>query len=110
MTKLIARFKEGHFNTQKWKTNNVDLREKIKSEPKDTVENQTAVKRQEGEASATKVLGVKWNQEMGEMSIDLAKISIMQHEPTHRSILQTIAAIYDPLGVASPVSIITKVI
>ena len=110
MTKLIIRFKEGHFNMRKWKTNDADLREKIKSESKDAVENQVAVKGQEGEASATKVLGVKWNQVRDEMSIDFAKISTMQHEPTQRGILRTIAAIYDPLGVASPVSIIAKVI
>ena len=45
---------------------------------------------------------------MDEMSIGFAKISVMQHEPIQCGILQMITAIYDPLGVASPVSIIAK--
>eukprot|EP00794_Sanderia_malayensis_P010622 gene10622-biopygen7761 len=47
---------------------------------------------------------------MDEMAIDYTKISILKHKPTQRGILRTIAAIYDPLGVVSPVSIIGRVI
>eukprot|EP00794_Sanderia_malayensis_P019632 gene19631-biopygen13902 len=97
MTKLVARFKEGHFDMRKWKTNDADLRGKIKSESKDAVGSQAAVKNEKGEA--TNVLGVRWNLKMDEMAIDFTKISILKHEPTQRGILRTIAAIYDPLGV-----------
>eukprot|EP00794_Sanderia_malayensis_P006616 gene6616-biopygen5388 len=93
---------------RKWKTNDAKFRGKIKSELKDAVRSQAAVKNEKGEA--TKVLGVRWNLEMDEMAIDFTKISILKHEPTQRGILRTLAAIYDPLGVVSPVSIIARVI
>eukprot|EP00112_Aurelia_sp_Birch-Aquarium-sp1_P015756 Seg3517.2 transcript_id=Seg3517.2/GoldUCD/mRNA.D3Y31 product="hypothetical protein" protein_id=Seg3517.2/GoldUCD/D3Y31 len=88
--KLKERFNEGHFNMQKWKSNDENLRGAIKKSP---TEGDTAIK----EDSPTKVLGVSWNEESDEMAVDFEKICSLEHEPTQRGILRTVAAIYDPL-------------
>ena len=100
--KLKERFNEGHFNMRKWKSNDADLREETEKIP---TQGSTAVK----EDSQTKVLGVSWKQETDEMAVDFEKICSLEHEPTQRGILRTVAATYDPLGTASPVSIVAKI-
>ena len=66
--------------------------------------------RTKGKAQMDKVLGVLWNQNTDQMAVSFEKVSTLEHEPTQRGILRTVAAIYDPLGVASPVSILAKII
>eukprot|EP00794_Sanderia_malayensis_P006668 gene6668-biopygen5443 len=100
-SKLIERFNEGHFNMRKWKSSDATLREtenKNKKVEAVTINDQT------------KVLGIAWNQEADEMAIDFEKICNLDYEPTQRGILRLAAAIYDPLGIASPVSIIAKIL
>ena len=100
--KLGERFKDGHFIMRKWKSNAPELRE---IEPTMTKE-----KGIQGKAQMDKVLGVPWNQNTDLMAVSFEKVSTLEHEPTQRGILRTVAAIYDPLGVASPVSILAKTI
>ena len=100
--RLIERFKDGHFIMRKWKSNAPELREE---EPSTTNEEKF-----QGEAHMGKVLGVSWSQTTDLMGVSFEKVSTLEHEPTQRGILRTVAAIYDPLGVASPVVILAKII
>jgi len=44
------------------------------------------------------------------MGVSFEKVSTLEYETTQRGILRTVAAIYDPLRVASPVAILAKII
>ena len=110
--KLIERFKDGHFIMRKWKSNIPELREKVTPTAKDS--QQTATQALPSSTnmnkSKEKVLGVSWNQETDVLGVNFEKVSMMNHEPTQRGILRTVAAIYDPIGSASPVTIVAKTI
>eukprot|EP00795_Rhopilema_esculentum_P004932 gene4932-21272_t len=110
--KLIERFKNGHFNMRKWKSNVSKLRDQIT--PTSRYSEQTAMQPRTGSTSRNnakeKVLGVAWNQETDVMGVSFEKVSTMEHEPTQRGILRTVAAIYDPIGSASPITILAKII
>ena len=110
--KLIERFKNGHFNMRKWKSNESKLRDQIT--PTSRYSEQTATQPRTGSTSRNnakeKVLGVTWNQETDVMGVSFEKVSTMEHEPTQRGILRTVAAIYDPIGSASPITILAKII
>ena len=59
----------------------------------------------------TKVLGLTWDMGKDTMEIQLAKVSATDSDsPTKRKILITLAAIFDPLGITSPVSVTGKVL
>ena len=94
---LTERFKTGHFVMRKWKSNEPQLREEIPG-------------KSENEEKPDKVLGVTWNQQTDELGVNFEKISKSVHEPTQRGILRAVAAIFDPLGTASPVTILEKAI
>ncbi len=55
-------------------------------------------------------MGVTWNQETDHKGVSFEKVSTMDSEPTQREILRTLAAIYDPIGSASPITILAKII
>ena len=58
----------------------------------------------------TKVLGVVWNKESDTLQINLNEINDrLPKVPTKRSILQVLAAIYDPLGLINPTVVTLKV-
>ena len=99
--KLIERFKDGHFIMRKWKSNAPELQEEETSK--------TSEERQ-CEPQMGKVLGVPWSQATDLMGVSFEKVSTLEHEPIQRGILRTVAAIFDPLGVASPVVILAKII
>ena len=117
--KARIRLEEGGFKLRKWKTNNKDLASKIVESEGGETENK------EGENSYaketlgiptekgknTKILGIPWNVEKDEMEIDLTKV--VQHlneNPTKRGILSTLASVFDPLGLVSPVTVSAKMI
>ena len=110
--KLINRFKDGHFNMRKWKSNVPELRDEVI--PTARVSGQTVPQPQPSSTNINntkeKVLGVTWNQETDHMGVSFEKVSTMNHEPTQRGILRTVAAIYDPIGSASPITILAKII
>ena len=117
--KARIRLEEGGFKLRKWKTNNKDLASKITESEGGETENK------EGENSYaketlgiptekgknTKILGIPWNVERDEMEIDLTKVAQHLNEnPTKRGILGTLASVFDPLGLVSPVTVSAKMI
>ena len=105
--KLINRFKDGHFNMKKWKSNVPELRDEVT--PTARVCGQTVPQPQPTSTNINntkeKVLGVTWNQETNHMGVSFEKVSTMDNKPTQQGILRTVAAIYDPIGIASPITI-----
>ena len=57
--------------------------------------------------SWTKLLGLGWNESEDTISISFEK---KDSEPTKRGVLQTLASIYDPLGIVLPVTLMEKII
>eukprot|EP00794_Sanderia_malayensis_P007378 gene7378-biopygen5953 len=110
--KLIDRFKDGHFNMRKWKSNIPELRDETNVAQRVGEENAnaTASTNTSTKNANDKVLGVIWNQETDVMGVSLEKLAAMEHEPTQRGVLRIVAAIYDPIGGASPVTILGKII
>ena len=62
------------------------------------------------QAESTKVLGVSWNTVTDNMSVSYSHVLENDHTLTQRGLLKTTASIFDPLGIASPVTIIAKMI
>ena len=54
-----------------------------------------------------KVLGLGWNESQDTISISFRK---KYSEPTKRGVLQTLASVYDPTGIVSPVTLMGKII
>ena len=61
------------------------------------------------EERVTKVLGLVWNTDADELSISTKKLEIQQPATTKREVLTTLASIYDPLGMLTPVKINMKI-
>ena len=107
--KLTETFHEGKFTMRKWKTNNEEFRQHIQSDSKEECD-ATLKPEQESQTASTKVLGVSWNQFQDVIAVDFTKLLSIRHEPTQRGMLRSVSTIFDPLGLACPVSIIGKVI
>ena len=97
-------FKDASFTIHKWHSNVPDL-EAISSSPCEG--ELTYAKQQLGgpKPSEEKLLGVPWDREQDVISVIL---QITQTETTKRGVLSHLAKIYDPLGLASPVTLIGK--
>ena len=118
--KAKQRMSEGGFRLRKWKTNDEELATKIIEN--ENVKEGSKVKGigQENESAAvstglrakTKVLGLTWDSEKDELLIDLKALLNKSCEvvPTKRSILSMLAAIFDPLGLVSPIMVTAKIL
>ena len=97
-------FKDASFTIHKWHSNVPGL-EAISSSPCE--EELTYAKQQLGGAkpSEGQLLGVPWVREQDVISVIL---QITETETTKRGVLPHLAKIYDPLGLASPVTLIRK--
>ncbi|CAB4021136.1 Hypothetical predicted protein, partial [Paramuricea clavata] len=78
----------------------------------DTVEETKVLKEQAKEIlrtkpSDTKLLGLGWNKKEDTLFVSLPKQNV---EMTKRTVLQTMAKLYDPLGIAAPYLLTAKVI
>ena len=89
-------FKEASMNLREWLTNSPEVNNKIK--PEDQVEDKV-----------TKVLGIVWNAQSDELSINTKKVEATEPATTKREVLSTIASIYDPLGMVTPAVINMKI-
>ena len=59
----------------------------------------------------TKVLGVPWGSELDMLEIDIGKtVSTLAAVVTKRGILSTLATLFDPLGLVSPIGVMAKVL
>jgi len=120
--KASERMKEGGFKLRKWKSNDAKLAEKIeKSESekaeikKEESDESTYAKETLGQSNTggkCKVLGIAWDNKEDTLEFDLTKATkdANTNKPTKRGILSTLATIFDPLGLISPISITSKVL
>ena len=123
--KLKTRFKEAGFNMRKWMTNDPELSEKISSEEdqgvnqpqplsKFQLEDQTFSKsqfqNQDNTEDFPKVLGTSWNHADDKLVFTFKNLTSYLAEEiiTKRIILSSIAKIFDPLGLLSPVFVAFK--
>lgn len=89
------------FSLHKWGSNVGELNGE--SEGKDDGEEQTAAKQQLGvKQTESKILGTSWNKTSDTFSVLTGSRS---ESSTKRSILSRLAQIYDPLGIASPLTL-----
>ena len=122
--KSKERMKMGGFMLRKWKTNNEMLAEQIclsAEEQKIGFEGpvggeQTYAKETLGSHKDTeigsKVLGIPWDNLNDTLTFDLTRIGkgIHVNKPTKRVILSSLATLFDPLGLISPIGVKAKVL
>ncbi|XP_037909920.1 uncharacterized protein LOC119650847 [Hermetia illucens] len=92
-------FSRASMNIRKWKSNNEKLRQIFDTNESNNI-------------SKHKVLGLIWFMEIDTLAVDLEKLcqQISFDVVTKRTILQTLASVYDPLGMLSPFVIKMKLI
>ena len=107
-------FKTGGFNTRKWDSNCPELLKDIQKAENSICSQDSKQKKLEAknvqESSATKVLGILWDQNSDKRAFDLSLMTAdaqLEHV-TKRSVLSTIARFYDPLGLLSPITVPLK--
>ena len=121
--KASERMKEGGFRLRKWKTNDATLAEKIEKSERKKVEikkeesdENTYAKETLGQSNSTggkcKVLGMAWDNKEDTLEFDLTRVTkdANTERPTKRGILSTLATLFDPQGIISPISITAKVL
>ena len=97
-----AIFNSGAFRMHKFVTNDNELKRLVaKSESIS-----------ESEPSTTKALGVGWDTQNDNLYVDFADVFELANRvvPTKRNILRTVAMVYDPLGLAAPVTMLMKLV
>ncbi|XP_058839359.1 uncharacterized protein LOC131694869 [Topomyia yanbarensis] len=102
---LIELLKSGGMHLHKWSSNDEKLLQPIALEDRDSY---TAV----GDCEANdiiKTLGLMWNPVSDEF-IFVCQPPIECDRPTKRQVLSTIAKIFDPLGLISPVVVLAKIL
>ena len=127
--KAKERLKQGGFTLRKWKSNREDLIDEIQAKEKSMqleqpernnseIQDSFATETLEGNAigkdsNHTKVLGIGWDRKSDTLEVNLGKVSeenLNSSVPTKRIILSTLASIFDPLGLVSPVLVGPKVL
>jgi hypothetical protein len=127
--KSKLRMVEAGFNLRKWSSNSKELIKKI-SEPNYSEEGKSHKAKNVSEDDATytrttlgadheineerehKVLGITWNHDTDELSVDLSHIvkAAANLPATKRTVLKVTARVYDPLGWISPIIVEMKVL
>ena len=119
--KAKERMMEGGFRLRKFKTNNKELGDKIGIKEREIIsggcseDESTYAKEALGLSKEmggkTKVLGVSWDIENDILQFDLGKVNCSSEKnATKRSILSTMATIFDPLGLISPVLVRVRIL
>jgi hypothetical protein len=99
----VELFSQGGFPLHKWHSSHPRFEEQ---QPAD--EDQTYAKEELGTKPAeTKILGMKWDKAKGTLAVDFRGCK-QTGEGTKRGMLQSIARVYDPLGVTSPLMLDAK--
>ncbi len=113
--KSRIRMKEARFNLRKWKTSDCELKSYIKSYEVNKDESDISYAKETlnantNDESKTKVLGMVWNENIDTLEIELSKAVSDSPDSlvTKRSILSSLAKLFDPLGLVSPVSMQAK--
>ena len=100
----VAVFGEAQFELHKWHSNEPEL--EASGEPEDG--KQSYAKEQLGvKLGETKMLGLPWNKTEDTIAVTFREAS---PEVSKREMLRFLASVYDPLGLASPVSLVGKLL
>ena len=117
--KASERLRRGGFKLRKWKTNDKTLSRRIQETENATDSKSTPLEFEDireklivSEIKKSKVLGLEWDIEKDLLEYNLGKIGedAKLHVPTKRGILSTLASLYDPLGIISPVAVPAKIL
>ena len=115
-------FQEANFNMRQWKSNSSEFKQFVQSVNGDDVCDKRIPGSQEESIANEqlnpnlnsvneKVLGVEWDATIDEFVFDLRRLSCNDcQEPTKRTVLCTIASVYDPLGILSPIMVQAKLL
>ena len=100
----VAVFGEAQFELHKWHSNEPEL--EVSGEPED--EKQSYAKEPLGvKPGETKMLGLPWNKTEDTIAVTFREAS---PEVSKREMLRFLASVYDPRGLASPVSLVGKLL
>lgn len=88
-------FRDASLNLRKWTSNSDEVNRFIPAEDRSTCQ-------------FTKVLGHIWNIEKDTISLKCTDMSTKEQEPTKKIVLKTIASVFDPQGLFSPVLLCGK--
>ena len=122
--KLKERFKEGGFNMRKWETNSNVLRKKIASaeesdsnkvrkvSEEDQSYSKSGLPQVNPEEEFPKVLGLAWNTKSDKLVFNFDGLTnyLTENSVTKRIVLSSIAKVYDPLGLLSPITTVLKIL
>ena len=122
--KVKLRMLEGGFNLRKWKTNEPELAQMIQKEEDvqkkelglskeyDLSYAKTVLDGSETSQVRNKVLGIVWDQSEDNLEFDLSKVACIPQDAkvTKRAILSSLAKLFNPLGLVSPVMISAKIL
>ena len=117
--KSKERMQKGGFKLRKWKSNDKDVQNKIQEmdnqnvKKEDGMNESSFTKESLGQASEpgekSKVLGIVWDTKEDTLEFKLSKmLKEGGNIPTKRGILSTLASLFDPLGILSPVAVMAK--
>lgn len=123
--KAKERMKSGGFSLRKWKTNDDVLAKEIAKRESEGVDkkksdptlDESYAKETLGVPSISggkgKVLGLTWDYKKDTLEFDLSKVGKDIHRstrPTKRGILSTLASLFDPQGLVSPIGVTAKIL
>jgi hypothetical protein len=107
--KMIATevFEDASFKIHKWHSNQSTL-EAGEAESVHEDGEETYAKQQLGGTNNRKgkLLGLPWNREQDTLSVEMS----VEECTTKRSVLSELAKVYDPLGLASPTTLVAKLL
>ena len=100
------------FKLRKWKSNNEELREHIQNiESQESTLSRTRCSEKTSlkpGKNTTTILGIGWDVTSDMLEVDIEKMKIDGTIVTKRLLLSSVAKIFDPLGLVSPVTVIGK--
>jgi len=99
---LIRLCSRAQFELRKWASNSSEI---LHAVSEDTRAMSPLVLFDTSEDPALKILGLNWDPSSDTLSF---KTHLMTKNPTKRSILSDIARVFDPLGLLSPITLLTK--
>ena len=113
--------KKAGFNLRKWKTSDHTLAKELDNDENLLEGNSVSATEEtyaketlgsEAGGGKTKVLGLLWDMENDNLEFDFAKVTILDAKTkvTKRTILSTIAKLFDPLGLVSPIIVGLKIL
>ena len=117
--KAKLRMSNGGFKLRKWKTNDETLSKKVLESENEGQSSKSSVGIHQEKADSIsiqetkkKVLGLAWDSKEDLLEFDFSKIGEDNDKivPTKRGILSTLATLFDPLGLLSPVAVVAKIL